>query len=330
MPLPAKAGVGGGGPGPGGDGGGAGGGSGGVPGGGRPRPLRVLYIDPDGEQWDWSDLAGPVQVTGVAGHGSPPVSLTTLAMPSGASLPQNYVGSGRTILVGIVAGADTQSAFLDLTDRLAQALWTERLGTPAPGTLVIQRPDGTGRRIKVLVTDGPDLSDDDRDKSGLTWTSFVVTFKSLDPCWSDATPITIPFKAADGAAGVPPMPPVVLAPYSVLGNTTVTNTGNAAAYPVWRISGPGTPTLQNVTLGRTFGLATALTEGETVTIDTAPDGSAYAIDQDGVDRWPDLVKSSPRDLWELVKGPNQLNLALSGSSAASLIELSYVRRWLRA
>ncbi|MCP9947282.1 phage tail domain-containing protein [Actinomadura madurae] len=318
MPLPA--GVGGGGTGPG----------GGLPITSRQRPLRVSYIDPDGETWDFSDLSGPVQVINVAGHGSPPVALTSLAMPSGASLPQNYTGSGRTILVAIVAGADTQADFLRLTDRLAQALWTERLGVPAPGTLVIQRPDGTGRRIKVLCTDGPDLSDDDRDKSGLTWTSFVITFKSLDPCWSDATPITLTFQGADEAAGVPPMPPVVLSPYAVLGNVTVNNTGNASAYPVWKITGPGTPTLENVTLGREFGLATELAEGETVTIDTAPDGTAYAIDQLGADRWSDLVKSSPRDLWELVKGPNQLNLALAGSSSASQIELSYVRRWLRA
>jgi hypothetical protein len=181
-----------------------------------------------------------------------------------------------------------------------------------------------------MVADGPDLSDDDRDKSGLNWTSFVVTFKSLDACWSDADPTTLTFQGVDSGAGVPPMPPVVLSPYAVLGDTIVNNTGNAPAYPVWKITGPGTPTLANTTLGRSFGLATALVEGETVTIDTAPDGTAYAIDQTGADRWPDLVKSSPRDLWELVKGPNHLNLALSGSSASSRIELSYVRRWLRA
>lgn len=91
MPLPA--GVGGGGTGPG----------GGLPITSRQRPLRVSYIDPDGETWDFSDLSGPVQVINVAGHGSPPVALTSLAMPSGASLPQNYTGSGRTILVAIVA-----------------------------------------------------------------------------------------------------------------------------------------------------------------------------------------------------------------------------------
>ncbi|MFE9099841.1 phage tail family protein [Actinomadura geliboluensis] len=313
MPLPAGIG----GPAPGGPGSG-------------PQPLRLLYIDPDGEEWDFSDLAGPVQVTNVAGHGSPPVALTSLGMPSGASLPQSYIGTGRAILVGLVAGAATQAEYLKLTDRLAQALWTERLGEPAPGTLVIQRPDGTGRRIKVLVTDGPDLSDDDRDKSGLTWTSFVVTFRSLDQCWSDADPIRLVFQSADSGAGVPPMPPVVLAPYSVLGDVVVNNTGNAPAYPVWKITGPGTPTLSNTTTGRSWGLATPLLEGETVTVDTAPDGGAYAVDQDGDDRWGDLLKSSPRDLWELVRGPNHLDLSLAGASASSRIELSYVRRWLRA
>ncbi|WP_433329949.1 phage distal tail protein [Spirillospora sp. CA-294931] len=295
-----------------------------------PQPLRLVYIDPDGVEWDLSDLAGPVQVTGVAGIGSPPVSLAGFTTPSGAMLAQNYRGTGRAVIVGIIAGADTQAEFLELQDRLADALWTERLGEPAPGTLRVQRPDGTARQLRVLVTAGPEQADDDRDKSGLTWTSFPITFRSIDAFWADAAPTVLTFQSATGAAGVPPMPPVALAPYAVLGNLTVTNTGKAETWPLWKITGPGTPTLTNTTLGRAFGLDVALSAGETVTINTGPDGEAYAIDQDGDDRWEDLVKSSPRDLWPLVKGTNQLNLVLAGSSAASKIELSYVRRWLRA
>lgn len=295
-----------------------------------PQPWRLLYVDPDGEAWNFSDLAGQVQVVNVAGIGSPPVALTSLALPSGGMIPQNYIGTGRTIIAGIVFGADTQAEFMDLQDRLAYALWTERNGEPAPGTLIVQRPDGRARQIRVLVTGGPDQADDDRDKSGLTWASFPVTFRSTDAYWSDATPTVLEFAGPPGGAGVPPMPPVLLTPNVALGSATVTNSGNAPAYPLWTVVGPGVATFTNVTTGREFGLDVTLGSGEVITINTGPDGEAYAIDQLGADRWGDLVKSSPRDLWPLVKGDNELELVIASGDSNSRIVLSYVRRWLRA
>ncbi len=125
------------------------------------------------------------------------------------------------------------------------------------------------------------------------------------------------------------MPPVLLDPSSTLGSTTVTNSGGGDAYPIWTIHGPGTPTITNVTTGRSFGLSVALGSGEVVTVDTRPTLQS-AVDGTGADRWGDLVKTSPRDLWTLVRGTNLLDVALTGSGSGSRVELLYHQRWLRA
>ena len=134
---------------------------------------------------------------------------------------------------------------------------------------------------------------------------------------------------SSSATGVPPMPPIQLAPATLLGDNTVTNTGDADAYPVWTITGPGQPTLTNNTTGRSFGLDVTLSSDEVVVVDTRPTMQS-AVDQDGEDRWGDLVKTSPRDLWPLVPGENELNLSMASSGTGSQITLSYTRRWLRA
>lgn len=294
----------------------------------HPVPLGLTYVDPDGLAWRLSDRDGGVVATACAGIAGPQPSLTSTGLPSGGSVAQFYRATSRPIVIGVFVEAATQNDFLALMDRWSRALWNERLGEPAPGTLVVARPDGTSRQIPVICTDGADQSDDDRSKSGLTWSTFALTFQALDPLWSDADPTDLLF-AVYSAAGVPPMPPIELAPPTLLGQTTVYNTGDADSYPVWTITGPGQPTLANETTGRSFGLDVSLGSGEVVTVDTRPTMQS-AVDGTSADRWSDLVKSSPRDLWPLVPGRNDLNLDLTGSGVGSKVVLSFTRRWLRA
>lgn len=298
----------------------------------RRQPLAVTYIDPDGVEWRWWDPASGVFVTSVTGIGSPPASVTATALPDGGTLTRSYGAAQRGIVIGLHAyDDDSHAAFLDLIDRLAAAVWTVRHGAPAPGTLVFTRPGGASRRIEVLCTSGAEQADETSSRGGYTWdTSYALTFSSaLDPLFTDEDPVVVSFEAPPVSGGVPPLPPILLQPSTVLGTTSVVNSGNADAYPIWTITGPGTPTLTNVTTGRSFGLDVALSSGEVVTVDTRP-AQQSAVDNTDTDRWSDLVKSSPRDLWTLPPGVNELNMALAGSGAGSKIEMSYVRRWLRA
>jgi Phage tail protein len=285
----------------------------------------------------WPHLAplrpgGPGIRDGGVGIASPPADLTALELPGGGGgLPQACAPLQRPIIVGLYAWAGDQAEFLTLVDRLARAFWTRRGERPAPGTLTVRRPDGTRRQIRVLVTDGADQADDDRGKSGLTWTTYTITFTALDPFWEDAQPQRLEFGGPPPeGTGVPPMPPVTLAPGALIGAVTVTNSGDADAYPVWTVTGPGAaPTLANTTTGKSFGMAVPLAAGETVTIDTRPTMQS-AVDSAGRNRWPDLVKAGPRQLWPLVPGENVVDLRMAGVAPGSRIVLSFVRRWLRA
>ncbi|OLT12999.1 hypothetical protein BJF79_03610 [Actinomadura sp. CNU-125] len=294
------------------------------------QPLTVTYIDPDGGEWPWSAPDSRCRVLSVTGIGGPPTAYTDTALPSGASLPQSYGAAKRSIIVGLHVYDDaSQSGLLDLLDQLTFALWTERAGIPAPGRIVLARPNGRSRQIEVFCTSGIEQTDESRDAYQRD-TGLVLTFESgLDAMFSDADPIgPLVFEAPPDVGGVPPLLPVVLTPSNTLGETTIVNSGNGDAYPIWTIQGPGTPTLSNLTTGREFSFAT-LGIGEVVTVDTRP-ARQSAVDGVGADRWGDLVKTSPRDLWTLVPGKNDLNLEIADAVEGSKIEMVYHRRWLRA
>jgi hypothetical protein len=294
----------------------------------HPVPLGLTYVDPDGHAWPLTDRNSGVVALACAGISGPSVSAGSANLPGGGALPQSYRPAARTITIGVLLEGATQAEFLSRSDQWARAVWNERAGSPAPGLLVVARPDGTSRQIEVSCIDGPDQSDDDSTKSGLTWSTYALTFAADDPLWADSDVTELTF-GSSSAAGVPPMPPIVLAPATLLGENTIVNSGDADSYPIWTIHGPGQPTVTNLTTGRSFGLDVTLASDEIVVVDTRPTMQS-AVDQAGDDRWGDLVKTSPRDLWPLVPGTNDLSLSLSGSGDGSQIVLSYTRRWLRA
>ncbi|MEV4672744.1 hypothetical protein AB0K34_13900 [Actinomadura sp. NPDC049382] len=295
--------------------------------------LQVTYIDPDGHVWDWSTPGSQCRALSVTGIGGPPAAYTDTSLAGGGSLPQAFSAAKRSIVIGLHVFDDTsQAGLLDLLDRLTFALWHDRAGVPTPGVLRFARPDGTARQIEVFCTSGPPQTEEEASRDAYQRdTSYGLTFESgLDSLFQDADPVgPLVFAAPPVSGGVPPMPPVLLTPSTTLGETTVYNTGNGDAYPTWTITGPGVPTLTNVTTGREFSLGVTLSAGEVITVDTRPTLQS-AIDQDGVDRWGDLVKSTPRDLWTLVPGANLLNLELASAGTGSQISMLYHRRWLRA
>lgn len=294
-----------------------------------PVPLGLTYVDPDGQAWALADYTSGNVALSFAGIGGPLPAFTTLGLSTGGAIAQQYIAAIRTIVMQVIVWDDDQTAFLGRLDAWSRALWCQRAGSPSPGTFIVSRPDGSARQIQAYCTIGPDQPDDDGTKSGRLWSTFTLTFQSVDPFWSDADPIVVEFAAVPSGAGVPPMPPVILAPATVLGDTVVTNSGDSDAYPIWQIFGPGTPTLTNNTTGRVFGLTNAIGSGDWIAIDTRPTRQSV-VDQDGTNQWADLVESSPRDLWQLVPGDNALDMALAGAGTGSKIVMSYTRRWLRS
>ncbi|MEU6033968.1 hypothetical protein ABZ801_01015 [Actinomadura sp. NPDC047616] len=296
-----------------------------------PQPLKITYTDPDGNVWDWSDPTTGCVITHVSGLGSPPATVTSTSLPGGGALPSDYMPAQRQLVIGLDVALEPQDRFLELLDQLHRALWTERYGQPAPGKITVARPDGTARTLSVLCTSGPEQTDTDAARNAYTTsTVYALTFVSTtDPMFTDQTPTRLLFQTNVDNSGVPPLPPVRLRALRGFETQTITNPGSGDAYPVWVIDGPGRPVLTNQTTGRTLSLATPLVEGERVTIDTRP-GQQQVIDSQGRDRWSDLVKTTPRDLWSLPAGDTEVTVRMDGAGASSKIELSFLPRWLRA
>ena len=292
-------------------------------------PLQIGYLDPDGGYWNLSDLtmANGYACTGIAGIEGLPVSIQTLPLLDGTAFTDVYIPQPGTIALGVIVGTPiggSQNDYYKLLDRIVRAFLTRRKEAPAPGYLVIERPDGTSRQIAVYVTSGLNTPD-----VGIHHTVYALTLQTPDPYWSDQNQRSMTF-AISNAAGILPLLPIRLAAGSVTGAVTITNTGTAPAYPIWNITGPGTPTMQNLTTGRKWSLNAPIPAGQVVQVQTKPGTQmAYNVTT-ATNIWDSLVLSSLRDLWGLMGGDNQVSIAMAGSSLATSVTLSWTARWSRA
>jgi hypothetical protein len=294
-----------------------------------PTPLQIAYIDPDGNTWNLSDLSmsNGYVCTGIAGIQGLPVMLQTIPMLDGTAVPNIYIPQPGNISLGILVGrpaSDSENDYYALLDRVTRAFLNRRNELPAPGYLQIQRPDGSSRQITVYTTSGLDTPE-----TQIHYTSYAFTLATPDPYWADLVAQNLTF-TINSAAGILPLLPIQLAASTIIGNATIINNGTALAYPTWTITGPGTPTIQNLTTGRRWSLNASIPSGQVVQVTTKP-GSQYAVNvTTSANVWDQLVLSSLRDLWPLVGGANQVSLSMPGSSVATAISVSWTQRWSRA
>jgi hypothetical protein len=234
-----------------------------------------------------------------------------------------------TIVIGILLmrpASDQENDYYALLDRITSAFYNRRNALPAPGLLNIQRPDGSIRSIYVYTTSG--LNTPEVAVSNGTVYTFIL--QTPDPFWSDSLTNQLSFIGAGSAPGILPLLPIRLGQSTIFGTNQLTNAGTAGAWPEWTITGPGTPTIQNITTGRTFALSSSIPSGQIVSIKTKPGQQQCVNTTTGTNIWDQLAIASPRDLWSLIPGVNNVSIALAGSTAASKIIVSWQNRWLRA
>jgi hypothetical protein len=292
-------------------------------------PLNITYVDPDGSPWNLSDLsmANGYVCSGYSGIEGLATMMQTVPLLDGTAVPQIYIPQPGSIILSIlVSRPDTpgENAYYSLLDGIARAFLTRRNELPAPGTLIVQRPDGTSRQISVFTTSGINTPE-----VAIDYTIYTFTLQTPDPYWSDLASQSLVYSLVT-VPGILPVLPVALGSSTVIGMTNVANGGNALAWPVWTITGPGTPTITNNTTGRHWSLNTPVPSGHVVQVTTKP-GTQMAVDQTiAANIWDQLVLSSLRDLWPLVGGVNNINIAMAGSTGATSVMLSWTNRWNRA
>lgn len=294
-----------------------------------PTPLQIDYIDPDGNDWNLSDfsMAKGYICAGITGIEGLSVSMQTVPLLDGTAVPNIYIPQPGTITIAILVErpvGGTENDYYTLLDRIVRAFINRRNEIPVPSSLIVQRPNGNSRQIQVYQTSGLNTPE-----VGIHNSLYTFTLQTPDPFWSDLTPQSLTFSVSS-VSGILPLLPVQLASSAVIGNATIPNNGTAIAYPTWTITGPGTPTMQNLTTGRKWSLNTSIPGGQVVQVTTKPGSQAVVNVTTGVSIWDQLVLSSLRDLWGFVGGNNNINIAMPGSTIATSVSLSWTSRWSRA
>jgi hypothetical protein len=296
-----------------------------------PTPLQIDYIDPDGNDWDLSDtsLVNGYVCTGIVGIDGVPVQSQLVPLIDGTARNDLFIAQPGTIAIGILItrpASEDENDYYALLDRIVTAFYHRRNMAPAPGRIVIQRPDGNSRQISVFTTSGLNTPEVGINNAAV----FALSLQTPDPFWYDINTESLTFSSPGGSAGILPLLPIPLGSSSIFGTNTIYNNGGISTYPEWLVIGPGTPTFTNLTTGRAFALSSAIASGHVIGIKTKP-GSQMAVDTTtGINIWDQLVLSSTRDLWPLVPGPNSISISMAGSTGATQVIMSWQKRWLRA
>jgi hypothetical protein len=292
----------------------------------------------------------------IAGIEGLPVAMQSIPLLDGTSLPLTYLPAIGTIGLAIIVARsfnEDQFAYYTLLDQIVRAFYNRRNEQPAPGTLRITRPDGSARQVAVYTTSGlntPEVGLNDV-------TLYSLALSTLDPYWSDVNDSALHFPQTFGNFGItfppnppgtatasapgiyfPPNPPGTATPTqpgiwfnpSLEGGSFVlTNWGDGLAYPNWLITGPGTPTVTNtsVTPHRSWALTQAIPAGQQVQVVTAPGHTSCKNVTTGINWWGYL---NPHDLFPLVSGDNKVSISIPGATTATMVDVGYTNRWLRA
>jgi len=109
-----------------------------------------------------------------------------------------------------------------------------------------------------------------------------------------------------------------------IGFINIENTGDATAYPVWTVHGPGNNFQAVSPSGETLSWTGTLTTGQILTLDTRK-GTVKL--QDGTNKYADLA-AAPR-FWSVPPGITTCTVALAGTDSNSKIVCSWqARKWL--
>lgn len=115
-----------------------------------------------------------------------------------------------------------------------------------------------------------------------------------------------------------------VSPSQAMGKITLENLGDAEAYPVWNVRGPGNKFEAISPIGETLRWNGTLPAGVTLTVDTQ---SGTVIDSLGVNRYSELDAAPV--MWAIQPGMHEATASLDNTTTASRIAVSWrARRWM--
>lgn len=286
------------------------------------------WSSPDGEVVILSDCSTGVDwLAGREGEDMPPFDVyEDENIDTDGSSIRGVRATPRTVILPLLVHKARYAEFRDIHQRIARAFDPFR----GDGTLTLRQPDGVTRQLTARYSSGLE-GRDIADPYGKWWRIYPLALRAVDPWWYDTAPRVLTWRASSGQAGFfeGPFFPLKLSGSAVLGAAVANNVGDAPVHGVWTITPPYTGMqLINETTGKAITLNGAeIADGPDLIIDTRP-GRQSIRDSTGQNLWGTRVGTPT--LWPLVRGVNVIELAVSGTSAATEVRFEYTPRRLTA
>ena len=284
--------------------------------------LAPWVPDADCETHEWRSAAGDVirfvTRTEAEQRMMPPVTVYTVKVPQ--SQGGRFRGARheeRLATIPVVVPGPTDGR--DELRRWARALDPLK----GEGTLTVVQGDHAGRQLVCCYEAGLDSFSEEYQSLGLT----VLAFRASDPYWQDATEQSLIATIDSTAFTWFPFLPLVLGASDVFAAATITNTGDVDAWPVVKVTGPGTDLeVMNMTTGKAWHFEGSIAAGSVLVVDHRPGHKSARLD--GANVFGRLSDDSV--LWPLVPGPNRVSIGFASATAQSSVEFTWRNRWLSA
>lgn len=242
--------------------------------------------------------AGVQALTGVTGLGLPPVAVQWL---EGAGDGARY--RGRRVLPRdidlplLVDGNGDQSTFQQYLRRLTLIL-------AGPAMLRFVEDDGEEWSTMVVRTGGGGYTYG-IDNDGRDALVFTITVRAGDPFFTSSHTQQVVIGETNVVRGMlPRLANLKLTNSQAMGSAEIVNDGDANAYPIWEVYGPGDNFKAVSSDGQTLSWVGHLNGGEVLTLDTK-NGTVY--DQSGTNRYSNLA-GAPR-FFAFPPGPSSINVS---------------------
>lgn len=298
------------------------------------QPKRILWTGANGDTIDLSTRSGGFfTLTGRDGFGQIDAEIVADRMSSGSALPRAHRWQPRVMTNPLQVEGRTEAEYLSRWRRLQASLRhpvDPATYLPTPGRITVELPDGSSRSIPALYQSGASPTEDTLDDVLAHWVQLPnLQFYAAHPIWQGAD-IGRTWQVVADARPFYPIYPLRVKASQVLSTATITNPGDADAYGVWTLVGPGVPSISRSDTGEVFAFTEAIPSGRTVTVDCrpvelAPATGLTAIDDTGVDWW-DRLADFP-DFWKIPPGVTHLDLSMTGATVDSRITLSAAAGW---
>lgn len=253
---------------------------------------------------------------GVTGFGLPPVSVQWLEGAGDGAVFRRRRVLTRDIDIPLEILARDRAHLQELTSRLA-------LAVAGMCTFTLLDDDGTRWTTDVYRTGGGEYSYG-ADTTGEREFQTVITFRSPDPYWTFSE---AQIRYIGGTTANPFLANLVkveLSASQAIGEIQLDNSGDAEAYPIWEIAGPGRAFLAVSPDGERLAWDGVLGPDDRLTIDTR---KGTVVDQSGANRYSDL-KEAPR-FWTVKPGLSTATAQLEAISTTSKITCSWrPRKWM--